>query len=327
MAHTVLLVARPMITAKILAYSIAPNGQMIVSWELEYPRFIHGELMTHRVFSRNAASSRAIPVSAMIQAVLDNPAMPIHWGRNQPGMQAKEELGTFRKKAAKKMWKLAAKAACKLAAAMNKIGLHKQASNRILEPFQTMKTVMTATCMDNFFWLRNHEDAQPEIKELARLMWEALEGAIPVHLHPGDWHTPYYGKGFWRDCGYVNSDLEGLHNKRDKTSTLKNALAISSSCCAQVSYRRLDDTLEKAQMIFQRLVESEPVHASPFEHQATPMRVAKWPEYISPSVWLDDEEEGVSHADRNGNYWSGNFIGWIQHRQLIPNNVCTQYKG
>lgn len=312
MAHTVLLVARPMITAKILAYSIAPNGQVIVSWELEYPRFIHGEFMTHRVFSRNAASSRAIPVSAMIQAVLDNPAMPIHWGKNQSGMQAKEELGTFRKKAAKKMWKLAAKAACKLAAAMNKIGLHKQASNRILEPFQTMKTVMTATCMDNFFWLRNHEDAQPEIKELARVMWEALNSEDPVTLQPGDWHVPYFGEGYWlKGCGIP----------------LEDALAISSSCCAQVSYRRLDDTLEKAQMIFQRLVESEPVHASPFEHQATPMRVAKWPEYISPSVWLDDEEEGVTHADRNGNYWSGNFIGWIQHRQLIPNNVCTQYKG
>lgn len=301
-----------MITAKILAYSIAPNGQKIVSWELEYPRFIHGELMTHRVFSRNAASSRAIPVSAMIKAVLENPAMPIHWGRNQPGMQAKEELGTFRKKAAKKMWKLAAKAACKLAAAMNKIGLHKQASNRILEPFQTMKTVMTATCMDNFFWLRNHEDAQPEIKELARLMWEALQSSTPFELKPGDWHVPYFNSGYWPQ----SSDFP-----------LEDALAISSSCCAQVSYRRLDDTLEKAKMIFQRLVESEPVHASPFEHQATPMRVAKWPEYIDPSVWLSDEEEGVTHADRDGNYWSGNFIGWIQHRQLIPNNVCTQYKG
>lgn len=315
MAHTVLLVARPMITAKILAYSIAPNGQKIVSWELEYPRFIHGELMTHRVFSRNAASSRAIPVSAMIQAVLDNPAMPIHWGKNQPGMQAKEELGTFRKKAAKKMWKLAAKAACKLAAAMNKIGLHKQASNRILEPFQTMKTVMTATCMDNFFWLRNHEDAQPEIKVLARLMWEALEAATPVHLQPGEWHTPYYQDGYWKPYKDCDHDGHGV--------PLEDALAISSSCCAQVSYRRLDDTLEKAQMIFKRLVESEPVHASPFEHQATPMKWSKLCKDTMQQGW----EEGVTHMDRGFNFWSGNFIGWVQHRQLIPNNVCTEYKG
>ena len=302
-----------MITAKILAYSIAPNGQKIVSWELEYPRFIHGEFMTHRLFSRNAASSRAIPVSAMIQAVLDNPAMPIHWGKNQPGMQAKEELGTFRKKAAKKMWKLAARAACKLAAAMNKIGLHKQASNRILEPFQTMKTVMTATCMDNFFWLRNHEDAQPEIKVLARLMWEALNSEDPVTLQPGDWHVPYFGEGYWlKGCGIP----------------LEDALAISSSCCAQVSYRRLDDTLEKAQMIFQRLVESEPVHASPFEHQATPIEFPQAGEYegdVSFQVVL--HQKGVTHIDRAYKAWSGNFIGWVQHRQLIPNNVCTEYKG
>lgn len=307
-----------MITAKILAYSIAPNGQKIVSWELEYPRFIHGEFMTHRLFSRNAASSRAIPVSAMIQAVLDNPAMPIHWGKNQPGMQAKEELGTFRKKAAKKMWKLAAKAACKLAAAMNKIGLHKQASNRILEPFQTMKTVMTATCMDNFFWLRNHEDAQPEIKQLALLMWEALNSEDPVTLQPGDWHVPYFGEGYWlKGCGI----------------SLEDALAISSSCCAQVSYRRLDDTLEKAQMIFKRLVESEPVHASPFEHQATPIADYKFQHGFAydfeVNLRSDSEtwEAGITHFDRAGNFWSGNFIGWIQHRQLIPNNVCTEYKG
>lgn len=308
------------ITAKILAYSRDHRGRYIVSWELEYPRFIHGEFMTHRLFSRNAASSRAIPVSAMIQAVLDNPAMPIHWGKNQPGMQAKEELGTFRKKAAKKMWKLAAKAACKLAAAMNKIGLHKQASNRILEPFQTMKTVMTATCLDNFFWLRNHEDAQPEIKELARLMWEALQGENAALLAPGDWHVPYFGEGYWlQGCGIP----------------LEDALAISASCCAQVSYRKLDDTLEKAHIVFQRLVDSKPVHASPFEHQASPMKYATSREaivaYLSGKAEKAGDgkawENGATHADRDDQLWSGNFIGFIQHRQLLDDHTCWEYKG
>ncbi|ATN92826.1 FAD-dependent thymidylate synthase [Pseudomonas phage PPSC2] len=314
------------ITAKIITHSIAPNGQTIVTWELEYPRFIHGEFMTHRLFSRNAASSRAIPVATIIAQVRDNPAMPIHWGENQPGMQAKNLLSRALTTSAKYVWKQAAESAAFFAEQLVKIGLHKQATNRILEPFQTMKTVMTATCMDNFFWLRNHEDAQPEIKELARLMWEALQASTPNKLNPGDWHVPYYGDGVWRDSGYVNGEMKAVYNKRDKESTLENALAISSSCCAQVSYRKLDDTLEKAQMVYKRLVDSEPVHASPFEHQATPMKVTNWPEYIDPGVWLDVEEDGVTHADRKGNYWSGNFIGWIQHRQLIPNNVCNKYE-
>lgn len=318
-----------MISAKIIAISIAPNGQMIVTWELEYQRFIHGEFMTHRLFSRNAASSRAIPVSTIIKQVEDNPAMPIHFGQNQSGMQAKQELSPVLKIGAKWAWKMAAKAAVKWANTMVKIGLHKQATNRILEPFQTMKTVMTATCMDNFFWLRNHEDAQPEIRELARLMWEELELMRPFaqKLSPGQWHTPYVYSGYHMDTNefvyYIYGD-ESNGEDYQIFLTEQEALQVSSSCCAQVSYRKLDDTLEKAQMVYQRLVDSEPVHASPFEHQATPMENPEF--FCGDCQQQPDWEDGVTHADRNGKFWSGNFVGWIQHRQLIPNNVCMKYE-
>lgn len=314
------------ISAKIIAHSIAPNGQQIVTWELEYQRFIHGEFMTHRLFSRNAASSRAIPVATIIDQVRNNPAMPIHWGLNQSGMQAKEHLSGPLTSAAKYIWKKAASFAADMAENLIKIGLHKQATNRILEPFQTMKTVMTATCMDNFFWLRNHTDAQPEIKRLAELMWEALQESTPFLLNPGEWHLPYVHR--IRKHNYETStDLEVQYwDVRDaKQLTLEQAIAVSASCCAQVSYRKLDDSLEKAEFVYKRLVESEPVHASPFEHQATPM---KYPT-ISPHAlfvqrgWAD----GVTHVDKDGFWWSGNFIGWVQHRQLIPNNVCNNYKG
>ena len=315
------------ITAKIIAHSIAPNGQTIVTFELEYPRFIHSELMTHRLFSRNAASSRAIPVKTIIDQVRNNPAMPIHWGENQAGMQAKNILSSALQVSAEYLWRKAANVAADIAESLIKVGLHKQATNRILEPFQTMKTVMTATCMDNFFWLRNHEDAQPEIKELARIMWEALQASTPIKLKSGWWHTPYFRGGFWKP---VRNDSEfGLVD--DDDNTLQDALAISSSCCAQVSYRKLDDTLEKAQMVYKRLVDSEPVHASPFEHQATPISPYTPSEkaYKSslnnssdPAGW----EKGITHVDRAGKFWSGNFIGWVQHRQLIPNNVCNKYE-
>lgn len=303
------------ISAKIIAHSVSPSGQMIVTYELEYPRFIHSEALTHRLFSRNAASSRAIPVKTIIDQVRNSPAMPIHWGLNQSGMQATNILSKALTTSAKFVWKQAADSAAFFAEQLVKIGLHKQATNRILEPFQTMKTVMTATCMDNFFWLRNHEDAQPEIKELARLMWEALQASEPVPLKPGMWHVPYFGDGYWFEC----QDTHPFH-----MGPLEDALAISSSCCAQVSYRKLDDTLEKAQMVYKRLVDSEPVHASPFEHSATPIMVPDLycHDCQCPPTW----EDGVTHVDKGGKFWSGNFIGWIQHRQLIPNNVCMKYE-
>jgi thymidylate synthase ThyX len=83
-----------MISAKIIADSISESeyGDRITTFELEYPRFIHGELMTHRLFSRNAASSRAIPINKMMDQVLTAPAMPVEWGLNKSGMQAEEML-------------------------------------------------------------------------------------------------------------------------------------------------------------------------------------------------------------------------------------------
>ena len=294
------------ISAKVIAHSkSAVNGKEIVTMELEYPRFIHGEFMTHRMFSRNAASSRAIPVSKMIEQVRTSPAVPCHWGKNQAGMQAKEELTGSALDSAKFYWKDAAVDAALSAEYLSEDGVHKQIVNRILEPFQTMKTVVTATEWENFYWLRNHEDAQPEIKRLAEVMLEAVSYSSAVTLKAGDWHTPYFNGAFGTGCWISKAD----------TDSLEDALAISSSCCAQVSYRLLDDSIEKARMVYKRLVESSPVHASPFEHQASPMETSNW--RIDEGPW----EEGVTHMDRDGTLCSGNLKGFIQYRQLIPNNV------
>lgn len=319
------------IKAKIIADSVSPNGQRITTFELEYPRFIHSELMTHRLFSRNAMSSRAVPVSKMLEQVRKDPATPIHWGKNQSGMQAKEQLVGNQLLEVIDNWYQAANYAALQAELMWDYGAHKQIVNRILEPFQIMKTVLTATEFDNFFWLRKHEDAQPEIKDLAEKMFNALKESEPRKLSPKWWHVPYFHNGYW--CPFMLDE-----DCYDDPHSLKEALAISASCCAQVSYRVLDDSLEKAENIYKRLVESEPVHASPFEHQATPMKPEEEQtcndygdgqryyfgnnvNQVAPKTW----EAGITHSDKNGNLWSGNFKGWVQHRQLIPNNVCTEY--
>lgn len=307
------------ISAKIIADSVSSvTGKRITTFELVYPRFIHAEFMTHRMFSRNAASSRAIPVKKVIEQVESNPAMPIHWGKNQPGMQAKEELNEDTLVVVQDEWEIAADSAVSSAFLMSCHNAHKQIINRILEPYQFIKVVCTATEFENFFWLRCHEDAQPEIKELSDCMYKAREQSVPVTLKPGEWHVPYYegnyGNGVWKDSGYVNSRTGVLETTDFKLGghTLKEALKISSSCCAQVSYRSLDDSLERAEKIYQQLVESAPVHASPFEHQATPI-----PEHVDDWYHMD----GITHADRTNNPWSGNFKNWIQHRQLIEGHA------
>ena len=191
------------ISATIIAHSkSAVDGKEIITYELEYHRYIHSECLTHRMWSRNAASSRAIPVSKMIDLVRTSPATPIHWGKNQAGMQASEECnndvsmdwdyyndepvhGT-----PEDAWAEASSHAMYKAECFNEAGYHKQITNRLLEPFQMIKVVVTATEWDNFFWLRFHKAAQPEIQELARCMLVAKKRSVAEVLQAGEWHTP-----------------------------------------------------------------------------------------------------------------------------------------
>lgn len=289
-----------MIKATIIQDSISQQGVRITTFELEYPRFIHAEFMTHRMFSRNCASSRAIPIAKMHEQILNNMAMPVEWGKNQAGMQAKELMNNDEVGIAQYAWRVAAKHAVSASQSLANLGLHKQIANRVTEPFQVMKTVVTATEWDNWFTLRNHEDAQPEIRELAKAMDLAMSWSKPIELRHGQWHVPYVTRvAAEGQVYYLDSN--------DTPLDLHSAKVISASCCAQVSYRKSDDSLEKAQMIFDKLINSKPAHASPVEHQATPM----------PSLMARNFIPGVTHMDYTGQNWSGNFLGWIQHRQLI----------
>ena len=156
---------------KVIEDSINPyNKVRLTTLQLRYWRAIHGEFMTHRVFSRNASSSRAIPIKKFISQVWNDPAMPVHWGKNQAGMKARSELTPLQIKLCKFIWISASKVACIFAYLLSLVGLHKQIGNRILEPWQYISVIVTATEWDNWFELRNHPDAQPDIQELAKLI-------------------------------------------------------------------------------------------------------------------------------------------------------------
>lgn len=269
--------------------------------ELEYPRFIHSEFMTHRMFSRNASSSRAIPVAKMIQAVIDNPAMPIHWGKNQSGMQASEELDDSGKESVERLWIDARDCAVQLAKEMGEVGAHKQIVNRILEPFTHIRVIVTATDYANFFALRDHEDAQPEIRELARVMKAAMEKSTPQTLAVGDWHLPYLDE---EDFTNIYKHLaESSITRHDPTQReiYMLACAISAARCARVSYLTHDGdrpTIQKDLELYHHLVNANPPHMSPCEHQANPD--------------CHDRHDGYTHPALHGN-----FRGWVQFRHLI----------
>src|SRR5574343_695621 len=123
------------ISAIIVADSIGTNEKRITTMQLKFHRFILPEFNTHRMFSRNASSSRAIPTAKLIKQTRSNPVMPVFWGKNQAGMQAREEMGLNAKLNAIEEWQNAAINAADSAEYMTKIGCHKQIVNRILEPF------------------------------------------------------------------------------------------------------------------------------------------------------------------------------------------------
>src|SRR5574343_121309 len=240
------------ISAIIVADSIGTNEKRITTMQLKFHRFILPEFNTHRMFSRNASSSRAIPTAKLIEQVRNNPVMPVFWGKNQAGMQAREELTGEELAEVKGEWCLAAMNAADHAEYMTTLGCHKQIVNRILEPFLPINVIVTATEWDNFFELRDHPDAQPEMQELARCMKRAMQESEPEF---NGWHLPYI----------EDDKIDGTKYKFDYLAK------ISAARCARVSYLKHDGTnpsIEEDLALFEKLVMAKPSHASPCEHQA-----------------------------------------------------------
>jgi len=228
----------------------------------------------------------------MIQDIIDDPVYPSHWGKNQKGMQAQEvcfedvlidNVRLTRVQA----WDDARQFAIEAALGFDEAGYHKQIINRLLEPFSHINVVVTATEWNNFFHLRCHKDAQPEMRLLAEAIFSARDGSTPKNLQNGDWHLPYVNKDDWTD----------INGGGDITSDQYNTMIkLSAARCARVSYLTTEGkvpTLAEDLSLYDRLVGSEPIHGSPCEHQATPDMIQQ--------------------------HLHGNFTGWIQYRKTLPN--------
>ena len=296
--------------ATVLADSVSPAGHRLTTLEATFPRFVLAEFNTHRVFSRNSASSRAIPIVKQIRRVLEAPYVPIEFGSNQPGMQAGPPLEGERREAAEREWLAARDDAVRrtlrlitdpaavaedgdLLEALERteavikeraqpaewLNVHKQVANRLLEPFMWHTVIVTATEWDNFWNLRCHSDAQPEIRLIAERMRAAIDSSRPEALGPDEWHLPL-----------VRSE------DREEGVSTEELIKVSVGRCARVSYlthagkRDLAADVE----LHDRLISSG--HMSPLEHPARP---------------LGEDELGEDE-------WSGNFHGWLSYRKTVP---------
>jgi thymidylate synthase ThyX len=280
-------------SAKIIADSISPQGHRLTTMEVVMHRFILAEMNTHRAFSRNSASSRAIPFDSKTSKntiryrVTNDEAFPVHWGKEQKGMQSGESFDEADIDKLVSIWRGTKKQALSHAVALYEMGLHKSLINRLLEPFMWHTAIITATEWDNFFWQRCHPDAQPEMKAVADEMQRAYYTSTPNKLTYGAWHLPYFE--FDHDLGPLY-EATGANRYPDVVTAAKQ---VSTARCARVSYLTQDGKrdIQEDLNLFERLKGSG--HWSPFEHVATPM--------LYPP--------GTMHS---------NFNGWKQFRKEFP---------
>ena len=269
------------ITAKVIAHSRASGAPDLITLEARYPRMIHSELLTHRVFSRNASSSRAIPTDKLIMSALLDCAMPVEWHYNEPGMQGTTVMSDADADEARMLWLEARDHAVMVARRMRGVNTHKQVINRLLEPFTHITTLITSTEWSNFFDLRCHPDADPTMRALAEAMRDAIAASVPVERA---WHLPYIG----------DDELRLGENGGGLLAADAAAPMISAARCARVSYLTHageKPDIDKDLALAKRLLDSR--HLSPFEHQA------------------QADPEHLRRCDH------GNFTGWIQHRQVV----------
>lgn len=247
-------------TVEIIEDSIF-NGSRLTTFRCTYWRPIHAEFMTHRDFSRGAGSNRAVPTMHRIKQVWNNPCGAIVWGKNKGGMQAGEDLSMLEQSVCNLLhYHILNKVAVGMAYPLLKMGVHKQWANRYLEPFERIEVLVSATSYNNFFILRDHADAQPEIRQLAQKMKKLLKENQPRTLQEGEWHLPFVTK------------------EERKNHSTEQCVIMSTARSARVSYGLFNGkpaNLGEDKKLYHKLVVSEPMHSSPTEHPAQAVK-GRW---------------------------------------------------
>jgi len=309
---------------KILADSISPAGHRLTTFLVTAPRIILAEINTHRVLSRNSASSRAIPVLKSIDQVYEDPFIPVHWGRNQKGMQAGSEVEDEVQRIAHADWLQARDFAAYMAKRFAQHEIHKQVANRLVELFKWHTMVISGTEWSNFFALRAHPDAQPEFQVMARMMKDCYEANLPKKVAArAESMDPFGSVAGWH-LPFVTGEEEDLvveawhQNVFPSYKLGELAVKVSTGRTARVSTLTHDGAREMAADVglCDRLLIAG--HMSPFEAPARPMTGAELELFKQPElVWSNDLNRFVPTGQFT--HFCGNVQGWIQYRKHIKN--------
>jgi len=266
--------------------------------------------MTHRVFSRNGRSSRAVPVATLLK---EDPYMP-HFMANEPGMRASQEMSDEDRAKAESIWMGMVEVCKEGVRLLGELKVHKQWANRPLEWFGYIDVLVSSTDWANFFELRDEIGAQPEMDELAKAVREALDASTPARCVPGAWHLPYidYSVDIRLVSEYLNKTNPGwdrnLSLQQEGEAIQEILKKVSVARCARLTIKPFDGdgSIEKELSRYELLMVSRPVHASPAEHVAT------------PDGWHSNE-----YCERawDNEHEHGNFYGWRQFRKMIPYNT------
>jgi hypothetical protein len=300
-------------SAKILADSRGPSGHRVTSVEVTLPRIVLAELNTHRVFSRNSASSRAIPIEKMVLRTQEDPFIPERFPKNGPGMQPAGYMEGLEHELAQEFWLVGRDSAIEAVEKMKKHGVHKQITNRLLEPFLWHTVIITATEWDNWDGLRRDKNAQAEIRRPANDIFALRESSQPEDLDYGQWHLPLVpDKDLLRMEKYTDEEIARL----------------SCARCGRVSYLTHDGKRDIAKDFEMADNLQKPGHMSPFEHAARPMFESELKMFTRPGIRVINHAKVgkmlVEDAD-HPTYFCGNVQGFIQYRKLIPGEaVFTQ---
>jgi hypothetical protein len=301
--------------AQIVQHSISPENKEITTFSVKYGLIVHAEFLRHRELSRGVKSNRAIPCKKIRGEVLNDPYVPVWFGATQSGMSANVEVKY--KAVAKALWLGARYPAVFTHWLCDKfVGGHKEWVNRILNPWQWVRETITSTEWKNFYELRIHSDAQKDIRVIAEAMKEAQARSAPMVISPGEWHVPYVNRE------RVNGELIYIDNDLTRISA-GQATKASAARCARSSYDNHDGTITtvyKDLPLYRMLVESEPKHASPVEHPATPVTPSNNEDRQDPinhQKCVNTWEDGITHLRKDGSFGSGNFVDFIQLRHLL----------
>ncbi len=303
--------------AKVIMDSITARGHRLTTMQITFPRIILAEFNTHRMFSRNSASSRAIPVEKRIASINFDPFVPEAYGRNQKGMQAADDLSGTDDLRARDVWFGAMGSAVQSAAALAAIGVHKHWANRLIETYAWQTVVVSSTEWTNYDALRDHKAAAPEIQRVTRMMGQARAESKPVLLTVGSWHLPYVST----PDGSIPMADAMVASRFASTLGIKTSVVLrmmSTGRCAAVSFNRQETTeAEKAVDIYQRLKASG--HMSPFEHPARPMTQFEYENLFNqPELEWTGEGHSDGWKEVGRTHYCGNFQGWVQDRKMIP---------